>query len=182
MPGDVTRLLWDVRDGDREAFDRVMDIAYDELRRVAERQLVRERPDHTINTTALVHEAYVKLVDQARLPWENRAHFFGIAARAMRQILVDHARRKLAKKRGGDRNRETLSGRPAEQTSAELIALADALETLSQLSERQRRVVECKFFAGMKEEEIAEVLGVSVRSVQRDWVKARAWLNAELYG
>jgi len=179
----VTRLLHAVRDGDPSAFDRLMPLVYEELRRVAGRQLRCERSSAAPRTTALVHELYLKLVDQTQVDWQGRAHFFTIAARAMRQILVDHARRRNAKKRGGDWDRVPLAERLlADDTKREdLLALDDALDRLDAVDERLRAVVECRFFVGMTENEIAEVLDVSARTVQRDWVKARAWLYSELY-
>jgi RNA polymerase sigma factor (TIGR02999 family) len=181
--GNVTRLLLEAQSGDRAALNRLLPLVYEELRRVAQRQMRRERPGHTLLTTGLVHEAYLKLVDEAQVEWQSRAHFFGIAARAMRQILVDHARRRGAEKRGGEWRRTTLAdkrlglGVPME----ELLALDVALDRLDALDSRLREVVEYRFFAGMSEEEIGEVLGVSTRTVRRDWVKARAWLYKELY-
>jgi RNA polymerase sigma factor (TIGR02999 family) len=181
--GNVTQLLLEAQTGDRAALNRLLPLVYDELRRVAQRQMRRERPGHTLLTTGLVHEAYLKLVDEAQVEWQGRAHFFGIAARAMRQILVDHARRRGAEKRGGQWRRTTLAderlglGVPME----ELLALDLALDRLDALDPRLREVVEYRFFAGMNEEEIGEVLGVSARTVRRDWVKARAWLYKELY-
>ncbi len=182
-PGEVTRLLRAARSGDREAFDRLLPLVYDELRQMAGRQLRREQAGHTLNTTALVHEAYLKLVDQT-IDWRDRAHFRGIAARAMRQVLIDHARRRGAAKRGGDWQRTSLEpGQlPVAAASDELLALDKAMERLSRIESRLHQVVEYRFFGGMTEEEIAAVLGLTVRTVQRDWVKARAWLYKELYG
>lgn len=179
----VTRLLHAVRDGDDEAFDQLMPLVYDELRQMAERHLRREQSAQAPRTTELVHELYLKLVDQAQIDWNGRAHFFTLAARAMRQILVDHARKRNAKKRGGDWDRTTLSDKPlaTDPNWAELLALDDALDRLDAVDTRMRTVVECRFFGGMTEKEIAEVLDVSARTVQRDWVKARAWLYKELY-
>lgn len=179
----VTRLLHAARDGDPSAFDRLLPLVYEELRAVAARQLRRERASEAPRTTALVHELYLKLVDQTQVDWRGRAHFFTIAARAMRQILIDHARRRNAKKRGGDRQRVTLAEHVLADDSKreDLLALDDALDRLDAIDERQRTVVECRFFVGMTENEIAEVLDVSARTVQRDWVKARAWLYSELY-
>ncbi len=180
--GEVTRLLRAARSGDREAFDQLLSRLYDELRNVARWQLRREAAGHTLNTTALVHEAYLKLVGQ-EVDWRDRAHFRAVAARAMRQVLVDHARRRGAVKRGGDWQRTTLDDErlPVEVGHDQLIALNDALERLESLDTRLRQVVECRFFGAMTEAEVAEVLGVTVRTVQRDWVKARAWLYKELY-
>lgn len=181
--GDITRLLQDAREGDRAAFDRLLPLVYGELRRVAQRQLRDERPGHTLDATGLVNEAYLRLVGQVRVDWQGRAHFFGIAARAMRQILVDYARRRTAEKRGGDWQRVTLTSRGLglEIPLEELLSLDAALDRLEEMEPRLRQVVEHRFFAGMTEEEIAEVLGVTPRTVRRDWVKARAWLYKELY-
>jgi RNA polymerase sigma factor (TIGR02999 family) len=181
---DVTRLLQRARDGSREAFNQLMPLVYDELRDIARRQLRREqRPE--LFTTSLVHEVYERLVDRSRIDWQGRAHFFGIAARVMRQILVDQARKRHTLKRGGDWDRTSLSDRlehPGPGLYAEdLVALDDALRRLEQLDPRQHRVVEYRFFGGMTEEEIAEVMGVSSRTVHRDWLKARAWLYSILY-
>jgi RNA polymerase sigma factor (TIGR02999 family) len=150
---------------------------------VAGRELRNEYADHAPTTTALVHELYLKLVDQAQIDWHSRAHFFTIAARAMRQILVDHARKRKAKKRGGDWQRTTLVDHllASEAQWDDLLALDEALDQLNTVDERLRKVVEYRFFGGMMEKEIADVLGVSTRTVQRDWVKARAWLYDMLY-
>jgi RNA polymerase sigma factor (TIGR02999 family) len=182
--GDVTRLLHDVQEGDRGAFDRLLPLVYEELRRIARRQLHRERPGHTLFPTALVHEAYVKLVERPpEVQWAGRKHFLAVAARAMRQVLVDHARKKSAEKRGGDLARTTLTGRHLgfEVALDDVLSLDAALDRLDQRDPRLRQVVEYRFFAGMSEDEIAELLGVSTRTVQRDWLKARAWLYKELY-
>lgn len=183
QPSDITRLLREVRDGDSGAFDRLMSLVYDELRQMASRQLQRERPGHTLDTSALAHELYLKLVDQAEVDWHGRAHFFVLAARAMRQILIDYARKRKAKKRGGDWSRTTLSARHGSIAvqMGELLALDEVLHRLQDLDERLSKVVELRFFGGMTEKEIAEVLDVSTRTVQRDWRKARAWLYKELY-
>ena len=178
--GEVTRLLEAARHGEGGALDRVVPLVYDELRQMAARQLRRERAGHTLHATALVHEAYLKLAGGCTVEAVDRGHFMAIAARAMRQVLVDHARRRNAEKRGGDWEQTTLSDgvRPLEFQPDELLALDRALD---ELDERQRQVVECRFFAGMEEEEIAVALGVSARTVRRDWVKARAWLYRSLY-
>lgn len=179
-PGRVTRLLRAAREGDRAALDRLLPVVYDELRGLAAYQLRRERSGHTLHATALVHEAYMKLAGGGSVPARDRAHFLSIAARAMRQVLVDYARRRQAEKRGGGWHRTTLGegDQAVEFRPAELLALDRALETLE---ERQRRVVELRFFGGLEETEIAEALDVSARTVRRDWVKARAWLYRELY-
>lgn len=178
--GEVTRLLQAARRGEQDALDRLLPLVYDELRARARKQLGRERADHTLQATALVHEAYVKLAGGGPIPASDRSHFLAIASRAMRQILIEHARRKGALKRGGEWERTTLTDgdRPIEFRPDELLALDAALE---ELDERQRQVVECRFFGGMEESEIAEALGISERTVRRDWVKARAWLYRSLY-
>jgi RNA polymerase sigma factor (TIGR02999 family) len=180
--GDVTRLLLEVRDGSPAAFDRLMPLVYHDLRKVAHKQLLRERKT-ALETTALVHELYLKLVDQADIDWEGRSHFYGIAARAMRQILVDFARKRQTQKRGGGWRRTTLTNRHlgVEVNLDELLALDEALARLGKADERQRQVVEMRFFGGMTVDEIAAVLGVSARMIHRDWIKARAWLYSELY-
>lgn len=177
--GDVTVLLRGAREGNREALDRLMPLVYDELRAMARRQIGREREGHTLHATALVHEAWFKLAGGG-FDAGDRAHFLAIAARAMRQVLVDHARTRDAKKRGGGWARTTLGDADAAVgfRPEEMIALDDALD---ELEPRQRQVVEMRFFAGMEEKEIADVLGVTDRTVRRDWVKARAWLYRRLY-
>jgi len=175
VPGDVTRLLRSAAAGERAAMDLVLPLLYDDLRRLARRQLAREHGSRTIQPTALVHEAYLKLAGSAPQA-QNRAHLLAIAAHAMRQVLVDHARERRAAKRGPDWVSTTLTDGVSTTTldPEGLLALDDALE---RLEPRQRQVVECRFFAGLGDEEIAEALGVTTRTVRRDWVKARAWLN-----
>ncbi|HXE56651.1 MAG TPA: ECF-type sigma factor [Gemmatimonadales bacterium] len=179
--GEVARLLAALRAGDPTALDRILPLLYGELRELAGRVLARERAPVTLLPTDLVHEAYLKL-GGSRLAARDRAHFLAIAARAMRQVLVDRARRRLAAKRGGDAVPVTLSDAEAQVELAlgpdELVALDDAL---AGLEPRQRQLVECRFFGGMEEAEVAEALGVSVRTVRREWVKARAWLYRALY-
>jgi len=178
------------------ALERLMPLVYGELRKVAHRQLGAERSGHTLNTTALVHEAYLKLADQTRVDWADRAHFFAVAARAMRRILVDYARRHRALRRGGglrpvsldavsDAEGVDAAGPPGLQVAVaaradELVALDEALERLAAVDARLARVVECRFFAGLTEAETAEVLGVTPRTVTRDWAKAKTWLYQEL--
>ncbi len=159
-----------------------MPFVYDELRRLARSFLARERDAHTLQPTALVHEAYVRLVDQTRVNWQNRAHFYGIAANMMRRVLIDHARAHATEKRGGTAIRLSLDDVqiPLEQRASDLVALDEALEKLSKFDERKCKVVEMRFFAGLADEEIAEVLGVTTRTVLRDWKKARLWLYREL--
>jgi RNA polymerase sigma factor (TIGR02999 family) len=177
---DVTQLLHAARTGDREALDQLLPVVYDELRVMAARQLRRERGARTLQATALVHEAYMKMVGGGAIDAADRAHFLAIAARAMRQVLVDQARKRKASKRGGAWARTTLGDADAaiDFDASEMLALDSALESLDP---RQRQVVEYRFFAGLEEKEIAEVLGVTDRTVRRDWVKARAWLYRSLY-
>jgi RNA polymerase sigma factor (TIGR02999 family) len=177
--GEVTHLLRAARHGDAGAIDRIVPLVYEDLRRLARRQLGRRFGPHSVRPTELVHEAYVKLSAGGAEAAADRAHFLAIAARAMRQVLVDDARRHRAAKRGGGWKRATLSGHHwvADVDVDELLTLNDALE---ELDPRQRQVVECRFFGGMDESEIAEVLGVTDRTVRRDWVKARAWLYRAL--
>jgi len=179
---DIAGLLAAWRAGDAQAFDRLFPLVYDELRRIAHRQLGSERPDHTLDTTALVHEAYLKLVDQTRAQLTDRAHFFAVAARAMRRILVDYARRHRAAKRGGPQAPVSLdeSMLLADQRADTLVALDEALTRLAEVEERLSRVVECRFFGGLTEEETAEALTVTARTVRRDWVKAKGWLYQAL--
>jgi RNA polymerase sigma factor (TIGR02999 family) len=179
-PGDVTRLLETARAGDEKSLDQVLPLIYEELRRLARSHIRGEARGHTLHATELVHEAYLKLSGGAGPNAQNRAHLLAMASRAMRQLLVDHARSRKAQKRGGDWKRTTLAdGHLALETSQEeLLALDGALE---ELEPRQRQVVECRFFGGMEESEIAQALEVSERTVRRDWVKARAWLYSHLY-
>ena len=180
-PDDVTRLLLDARQRP-EALEQVLPVVYAELRRIAGRQMSRERAGHTLGATGLVHEAYLRLVDQTRVEWQDRAHFFGIAARLMRQILIDHARRRSSAKRGGGLERTDVDERHGEDSRLEeLLVLDDALDRLEQVEPRLCRIVEYRYFAGLTEPEVAELLGVTPRTVQRDWRKARAWLYARLY-
>jgi len=178
----ITQLLVKARNGDREAESVLVPLVYQELRRLAQRYMRNERPDHTLQATALVHEAYLKLAEQREIAWQNRTHFFAVAAQLMRRILVDHARAKLAKKRGSSQQKISLDGAlifsPAQ--SEDLLALNEALDRLSQLDPRQGRIVELKFFGGLIDEEVADVLGVSLRTVKRDWQMAKAWLFREL--
>lgn len=184
MPADkdITQLLHQLSDGNANAVDALMPLVYEELHAMADRQMRRERANHTINSTALVHEAYLKLVDQNRVNWQNRAHFFAIAAQAMRRILINYAQSRLAQKRGGGQVLATFNEEEVirESRAGEIVALDEALTRLAELNERQSRIVEFRFFAGLTQEEIAEVLGVSVPTVRRDWRLARAWLAREL--
>jgi len=175
---DITAQLQAWAAGEQTARDTLFPLVYDELRRIAHRQLRREWQGHTLDTTALVHEAYLRLVDQAHSGFADRAHFFAVAANAMRRILVDYARRYLADKRGGAPRRVTLTDDMlvAEERADTLLALDEALHELSLIDERLSRVVECRFFGGLTEQETAEVLGVTARTVRRDWTKAKGWL------
>lgn len=178
----ITDLLKELGQGRREMVDRLFPLVYHELRRIASRALGPNRPDQTLGTTALVHEAYLKLVDQTHADWRDRVHFFAVAAMAMRQILVDHARQRAALKRGGARRRVSLddASLSVEDQAEALLELDEALTKLARLDARLGRVVECRFFAGLTEEETAEALGVTARTVRRDWVKAKGLLYAEL--
>jgi RNA polymerase sigma factor (TIGR02999 family) len=178
----ITALLGELSGGNRTIVDSLLPLVYDELHDMARRQLRKERPDHTLNATALVHEAYLKLVDQKKVNWQNRAHFFGIASLAMRRILINYAQMHIAEKRGGNNILVTFddSATPRETRAEELIVLDEALKRLEQLNERQAKVVEYRFFGGLTQEEIAAVLDISVPTVRRDWRLARAWLSREL--
>lgn len=182
MPGQITELLQAARDGDREAFDALFPHVYDTLRRIAGARMRAERRNHTLAPTALVHEAYLKLVGLDRIEWRNRAQFYAIAARAMRQILVDHVLARHAEKRGGQRVRVTLDEamRVAGPRPHEVQALEEALARLESQDPRRAQVVVCRFFGGMEVAETAEALGISEATVKRDWAAARAWLNREL--
>ncbi|MCI0622664.1 MAG: sigma-70 family RNA polymerase sigma factor [Acidobacteria bacterium] len=183
VAGDVTQLLVRAGEGQREAFDQLFPLIYGELRRVAQRQLGRERVGHTLGASGLVNEAYLKLVDQVRVDWRGREHFFGVAARAMRQILIDYARKRQAEKRGGAWHRTNLEEKQLGFASPpeELLALDEALDRMDKISPRMRQVVEYRFYCGLTEDETAKLLGVTVRTIQREWLKARAWLYKEIY-
>ncbi|MFN7973982.1 MAG: ECF-type sigma factor [Acidobacteriota bacterium] len=181
-PSEVSGLLAKVRQGDREALERIVPLVYAELRRIAARHLRGERREHTLQPTALVHEAYVRMVGESAPVWQNRAHFLGCAAQLMRHILVDHARAGKARKRGGGQAMVTLSDDVdrAADPEVDVTVLDEALEALAALDARQARVVELKFFGGLSIEETAEVLSVSSAVVRSDWTVARAWLKREL--
>ena len=181
-PGEVTQLLRELTHGDNDVVDQLFPLVYGELCAIAHGRLRNEPAGHTLNTTALVHEAYLKLVDQDRVDWQNRAHFFAVAARAMRRILIDYAVARKAQKRGGERRKVPLDEVVimADQRSDELLALDEALRRLESIHERHSRVIECRFFAGMSVEETAEALDISPATVKRDWTLARAWLHREL--
>ncbi len=183
-PAGVTQLLLAWSKGDKGALDRMLPLVYEELRRLAAHYLSREREGHTLQPTALVHEAYLRLMDQRQADWKNRAQFIGLAAGMMRRILVNHARDRVAKKRGGGAEQVSLSlvEAPSGRPDVELIALEDALDRLAALDPRKSRVVELKFFGGLSIDEIAEVLEVSAATVERDWTFARAWLYDAIEG
>jgi RNA polymerase sigma factor (TIGR02999 family) len=172
------------RGGDRQALEELMPLVYDELRRLAHHYLRQERSDHTLQSTALVHEAYLRLAGQSSPQWQNRAHFFGIAAHVMRQILVEYARGRSAAKRGGNAVTLALDDAiaPPQQTNVDVIALDKALTELSDMDAQQGRIVELRFFAGLTIEDTSEVLGISPATVKRDWVTARAWLFRAITG
>lgn len=179
---DVTQLLLAWSDGDREALDELTPLVYRELKKLAESYLRRERAGHTLQPTALAHEAYIRLIDQQNVRWRNRAHFFGIAAQAMRRILVDHARARLAEKRGCGGAVVSLDEAidVSERRADQLVALDEALKTLAELDSQKSRIVELRYFGGMTLEETAEVQGISRATVIREWRMAKAWLYGEL--
>jgi RNA polymerase sigma factor (TIGR02999 family) len=175
---EVTRLLVAWGNGDQAALEELIPLVYDELRRLAGRYMRRENQGHTLQTSALVNEAYLRLIDQKSVEWQNRAHFFGVAAQLMRRILVDHARGRLRAKRGGGAQMVSLAEQAAmSEEVAEVVALDEALERLAELDPRKSQIVEMKFFAGLTNEEVAEVLKVTTRTVEREWRKAKAWLH-----
>ena len=183
-PTEITELLVRWSDGDANALERLMPLIYDECRRVAARQLHHERDGHTLNPTALVHELYLRLVDQRRANWQNRAQFFGIAAQLMRRILVDHARARRAEKRGGSAVLVSLTdvAGHADEQVADVLAIDEALQRLAALDADQVRIIELRYFAGLTVEETAQVLDRSPRTVKREWRLAKAWLYRELDG
>jgi RNA polymerase sigma factor (TIGR02999 family) len=180
--GDITDLLQRHRGGDRSAFDVLVPLIYDRLRRIARRQLARAWSLETLTPTSIVHEAYVQLSDEKRVDWQSRSHFFGISARVMRQIVVDYARRRNALKRGAARAKVPVDAveLPVENRLELVLAVDEVLAMLESFNPRLARVVECRFFAGMTEEETAEALQIPLRTVQREWTRARAWLVKEL--
>ena len=184
-PPDVTQLLRDWSHGDRSAGEGLMAAVYAELHQQAARAMGRETPEHTLQATALVSEAYLRLIDQSRVQWRNRAHFFGVAAQLMRRILVDHARGRLAAKRGGGARQLTLDdadpvGASPNDEAVDVLALHEALERLAALDPGQARIVELRYFGGMTIEDTAEALGLSPATIKREWAVARAWLRREL--
>ena len=178
----ITQLLIAWGDGEREALDQLVPLVYDDLRRLAAGYMGRETPGHALQPTALVHEAYLRLIDQSRVNWQNRAHFFGVAAQIMRRLLVDHARKHNAEKRGQDFQKLSLDENidRAVERSAELIALDDALKTLATFDEQKARMVELRYFGGLSIEETADVLGVTPTTIKRHWRLAKAWLHGEM--
>jgi RNA polymerase sigma factor (TIGR02999 family) len=183
-PHDLTRLLVAHREGDSSALPRLLPLIYRDLQRLAKRQLGPHRSAQTLDTTSLVHEAYLKLVESEGGSWQDRGHFFAVASIAMRQIVIDYARSSRAKKRGGELRAQGLDGveLAIDEQADTLIAIDRAMEGLREIDERLPRVVECRFFAGLTEEETAEALGVSTRTVERDWKRARAWLRQAIDG
>jgi len=179
---EVTLLFSALTRGDEDAASKLMPLVYDELRRLAGSYMRRERADHTLQATALVHEAYLKLIDQRVVNWQSRAHFFGVSAQLMRRILIDHARGLARHKRGGEQQKVSLDEAFvfAEQRADELLAVDDSLNALAKMDPRQARVVELRFFGGLTVEEAADVLGVSPKTVKREWSVAKAWLTADL--
>jgi RNA polymerase sigma-70 factor (ECF subfamily) len=181
-PKSVTQLLIEWREGDETALDQLIPLVYEEMRRLARYYMRRERPGHTLQTTALINEAYIRLVDHKGMRWQNRAHFYGVAAQAMRRILVNHARSRHYEKRGGGAPMVELdeAATVARERAAEMVALDEALNQLAAVDPRQSKVVELRYFGGMSVEETAEVLGVSSVTVMRDWRAAKAWLLREI--
>jgi len=182
-PKEITQMLQEWSGGKQEALDALLPLVYEELHRQASRYLRRERRDHTLQTTALIHEAYLKLIDQREVNWQNRAHFFGIAAQAMRRILVDYAKARHRAKRGGigeDLPLEEAALVVSEERSIDLVALDEALTRLAKFDERQARIVELRYFSGLSIEETAEVLRISPATVKSDWNVAKAWLRYEI--
>jgi RNA polymerase sigma factor (TIGR02999 family) len=184
QPSGVTQLLVRWGNGDQQALEQLIPLVYGELRRLADRYVRRERPGHTLQSTALVHEAWMKLIDQRNVHWQNRAHFFGVAAQMIRRILVDYARNRHAEKRGGHAFKLSLDEaiEVPKQRDLDLVALDDALEGLAKIDEQQAKIVELRFFAGLSIEETAEALRISPATVKRDWVVAKAWLYREMGG
>jgi RNA polymerase sigma factor (TIGR02999 family) len=181
-PKEVTQLLIDWSNGDQAALDKLMPLVYDELRRMAKRYMARQSPGHTLQTTALINDAFIKLVGQQEKHWQSRAHFFGVAAQAMRSILVDYARSRQSEKRGGGAQQVSLDEAltVSEERASELVALDEALKELARVDPRKCHVVELRYFGGLSVEETAEVLKVSAVTVMRDWSMAKSWLHREL--
>ena len=182
-PGDVTQLLFELKGGNKSAEEQLIPLVYKELHRIASARLRNETPHHSLQPTALVHEAYLKLTKLREIDWQGRSHFFAVSATIMRRILVDHARANQTKKRGEGGTLVSLNDAtvPAPERELEILALDEALKKLAKLDERKSKIVELRFFAGMNEEETGAVLGISARTVKRDWRVAKAWLYAELH-
>lgn len=182
MAQDITRLLREWKKGDESAIDELFPLVYNDLRQQARNYLRSERSDHTLQPTALVHEAYLRMLRLGQTEWENRAHFYAVSAIMMRRILVDHARQVAAEKRGGNLQRVTLQNIPAqvEQKAIDLLELNDALDRLAEIEERKARIVEMTYFGGLAQKEIAEILDITEKTVQRDWKFAKLWLFREL--
>jgi RNA polymerase sigma factor (TIGR02999 family) len=181
--GDVTRLLGRLRAGDAGASDQLMPLIYDELRRIAGAQMRRERPGHTLQSTAVVHEAYLRLMGEQDLDWQNRAHFFAIAAKTMRRVLLDYARQRHAGKRGGEAARKVDLDADlliADERLDDVVAVDELLGRLQEMDPQQARIVELRFFAGLNVEETAEVMGISETTVKREWRSAKAWIHGNL--
>ncbi|HMV47745.1 MAG TPA: sigma-70 family RNA polymerase sigma factor [Blastocatellia bacterium] len=181
ISSEVTQLLLAWGDGDEAARDRLLPLVYDELRRLARHHMRREQPGHTLQTSALIHEAFLRMIEQT-VPWQNRAHFFGIAARLMRQILVNHAVARRSLKRGGDQQQVSLTAAAdlSSGRAVEILALDEALKSLAELDQRKSHIIELRFFGGLTNEEIAEVMGISLSTVEREWRLAKAWLQREM--
>jgi RNA polymerase sigma factor (TIGR02999 family) len=179
---DVTQLLDAMKQGDQAAFEQLLPLVYDELHRIAGRHMARQHHNHTLQTTGLIHEVYLRLVNQEEKRWENRAHFFAVAATVMRHILVDHARARQRDKRGGDALKVSLdeAAAKADERALEITALDEALKTLATFDQQQSCIVELRFFGGLTMEEIAEAMGTSLSTVEREWRAARAWLGRQL--
>jgi RNA polymerase sigma-70 factor, ECF subfamily len=180
--GEITRLLLAYHEGNQEAFQQLTSLVYDELRRIARRRIARGGAGETLNATALVHETYLRLIDERGVEWQGRAHFFAIASRSMRRIIIDHARERQARKRGGGQPHVELDPERVAvvQQADTLLAIDAALAAMSAIDERLVRVAECRLFGGLSEEETAQALAISLRTVQRDWHRARAWLQREM--
>jgi RNA polymerase sigma factor (TIGR02999 family) len=181
-PEEVTQMLIDWSNGDQTALDKLIPVVYTELRKLADKRLRRRRPDYTIQTTALVHEAYIHLIDCNNIDWKNRAHFFGVAAQLMRNVLVDYARKQASSKRGGGMYRLTLddSLKISDEQDVDLMALDEALLKLEDFDPQKNRIIEMRYFAGLTIEETAEALGISATTVKREWSFAKAWLHREI--
>jgi RNA polymerase sigma factor (TIGR02999 family) len=182
QPGEITELLVSWSSGDDQALEKLIPLVYLELRKFARRYMGRESPDHTLQTSALINEAYLKLVDQRSLDWQNRAHFFAVAAKVMRNILIDHARGRRSTKRGAGAMKVTLNEvvKLTDERATELVALDDALKTLAEFDARQSQIVELRFFGGLSIDETAEVMKISPATVTREWRAARAWLRKQM--